>query len=124
MIDASQYERYVNNVSALIQDHSGAKDYFVSLKDHHPTRLESRELSNHYNTDFITAAFRVPERSVRTSVLADYYEAALKNHHAIDLIMNHTITSVAPAALEGAKGWTFFGQKKGIFFVTFSVFQF
>lgn len=81
-------------ISTLTQDHPDANNYFVSLSKFKPRRLTKHELNNQYNTNEILSGYEVPERSVLTHRLADYYVEALDSSSQIECLMGWRVLSV------------------------------
>lgn len=95
---------YFDTVSALVRGHSGASRYLVDVGQAAPRRLGNTELEAIADTSAIVAGFRVPERSVRTTAIADALVTALRAEPRISLVMSTRVCAVAPEG-SGALRW-------------------
>jgi hypothetical protein len=81
-------------ISKLTQEHPDAENYFVSPHEITPQLLSDVELNNQYNTEEIVLGFEVPERSVSTQHIADYYVSALSACDQIECAMGQRVLAV------------------------------
>lgn len=86
-------------VALLCEQHEAADSYFVPLKNAMPRRLSVSE----YNTEHIVAGFEVPERSVSTNRIADYYVEALQASQNIKLVMGLKVAAVQQKSAGGER---------------------
>ena len=68
---------YFANVGELIRESGSGKNYLADLTDARIGRLSSAELSASTDSPDIVAGFAVPERSVQTHMLAEWFTAAI-----------------------------------------------
>lgn len=97
IVGADAANRYFDAVSALVRNHPGAARYLadVSQAEAHPmTRAELEAVAD---PELIVAGFRVPERSVRTSVIADALVDAVRAEPGIALAISTRVSAVAAA---------------------------
>src|SRR5262245_59623735 len=108
-------ERYFRAVAALVADHPAAGEYLTPIANARPWRLTRTELDANYDGAWVTAGFRVAERSVSTCWVADRFAAALAAEQRIEQRMNTPVLGVrgsnealvpplfvhTPAGLEG-----------------------
>ena len=92
---------YFANVGQLIREFGGGKGYLADLTHARIGRLSSAELSVATDSPDIVAGFAVPERSVQTHMLAEWFAEAIAAEATIATLMNHRITGVA----ESRGGW-------------------
>ena len=92
---------YFANVGELIRESGSGKNYLADLTDARIGRLSSAELSAATDSPDIVAGFAVPERSVQTHMLAEWFTEAIGAESTITTVMNHRITGVA----ESRSGW-------------------
>ena len=98
IVDADSMSGYFNAVSGLIRSHPSADRYFSDLAHAGSVGLTAAELRNVSRSDAIVAGFRLPERSILTSWIADRYVAAIKAEPSIELLPNVRIEAVAGSA--------------------------
>src|SRR4051794_23872725 len=77
VVDAAAMARYYAGVSALVREHAGAAGYLCPVTQASAHRLSGTELRAICDTPEIVAGFRVPERSVATTWIADRLVAAV-----------------------------------------------
>jgi len=94
-------DAYFANVGELIRESGGGKSYLADLTDARIGRLSSAEPSAVTDSPDIVAGFAVPERSVQTHMLAEWFAEAIAAEPRITPLMNHRITGVA----ESRGGW-------------------
>jgi hypothetical protein len=96
VVDAAHVHRYLDAVSDLVREQP---EYGKYLSDPSNTRvfpLSRAELDSVADTRNITAGFRVPERSVRTSWIADRICATLSAEPGVTPRMDARVTSATP----------------------------
>jgi hypothetical protein len=91
--------RYFDAVSALVREHPDAGRYLVDVTRAASQPLDRGELEAMANPAVIVAGYRVPERSVLTTVIADALVRALASEPRISLLTSTRVFAVAP---EGA----------------------
>lgn len=77
VVDADSTWRYFTAVSELTREHPDAARYLVDASTAGVRPLTPRELEAGFDTAMIVAGFRVPERSLSTSWVADRFVEAL-----------------------------------------------
>ncbi len=103
VVKSDQFESYIHKISKIGIEHPEAQNYFVPLHKVKPRRLDFKSYKHECNTEFIDAAFEVPERSVRTTALADNFIEALYGQPELELLMQYKVESVSK--LPKNKGW-------------------
>lgn len=97
---------YFAQVAGLVHQHPDACRYLVSVADCQVTRLTASELCAITASTDIVAGFRVPERSVSTTWVADRFVDALAAESRIELCMATHISAVRPRSSgDAAAGW-------------------
>lgn len=96
VVDASAMQRYLAEVAKLVADQDGRGGFSVA-----PKRLTPTELAQITAAPEIVAGFSVPERSVHTGLVADWFVEAIRAEPAIDVRLNCCISGVA----EDTSGW-------------------
>lgn len=96
--------QYLDAVSALVREHAGASRYLVDVSRAAPQPLTPAELAAIADTTDIVAGYRVPERSVRTSTIADALVEAVRAEPRISLRMSTWVAAVAEEGL-GRIAW-------------------
>jgi glycine/D-amino acid oxidase-like deaminating enzyme len=89
-------ETYMQQVSARVRAHPDAARYLVDVSNCHVQRLTTTELDALTSSPDIVAGFRVAERSVETTWIADLFVAAVAAERRIEPCMNAHITGVRP----------------------------
>jgi hypothetical protein len=99
-------------VAELTLEHPDKDNYFVPMDT--PRLLTTAELAHEYNTKEIVAAYEVPERSVSTRTLADYYVDAIAGCAAIEPLMGERVNAVRKSARDAwfVETSNFCGDKK------------
>ena len=87
-------ERYYAQVTALVTGHEEATRYLVPVGASRVRRLSPAELSADYDPAHVVAGFRVPERSVSTTWVADRFVAAVTAEPRIQLRLRTTVVGV------------------------------
>jgi FAD dependent oxidoreductase len=96
VVDAADFKGFLQKLDAIAGSHPDAGDYFGNLPSYSSRQLSKAEFESLANPENTVAAFRVPERSVQTQIVAELYSAALTDTAGIDLKTNCTVTNVAP----------------------------
>ena len=86
---------YLEEVTEMVRGHPDARHYLADASEARVQRLSAAELAEVCNPERFTAGFRVPERSVETTWLADRFVAALEAERQITLQMNTRVTGLA-----------------------------
>jgi len=94
VVPADAMEAYLRRVTELLHEHPDSKCYLTDVSDAQVQRMSNEQLAEISNLENITAGFRVPERSVETTWIADRFVDALAAERQIELQMNTRITSV------------------------------
>jgi glycine/D-amino acid oxidase-like deaminating enzyme len=95
---------YMQQVAAQVRTHPDARHYLADASQAQPRRLTATELGAITGSPDILAGFRVPERSVQTTWIADRFAAAVAAEHRIEVRMHSRITAARPLTddLDGA----------------------
>lgn len=88
---------HVAEVTRLATSHADAGRYLVPLGDARPHRLSRAELDAHCDTAHIVAGFRVPERSISTTWLADRLVQGLAAEPRIEMRLGTRVLGVRRA---------------------------
>jgi hypothetical protein len=109
VVDAAVLASNFEKVSALVREHTEARNYLVDVSAARTRRLSPAELREFSQSEDIVAGFVAPERSVNTVWVADGLCAALENEPRIRLHTNVTIHHAGPVeSVEGA--WRIRGE--------------
>lgn len=103
VVSPDAMENYMQQVSQRVRAHADAPRYLADVSDCRTHRLTVAELDALTSSADIVAGFRVPERSVETTWIADRFVAAVGAEKRIEPCMNARITAVRPLA-EGTDG--------------------
>ena len=87
---------YMQQVTERVRTHPDANCYLADLSNCKTQKLTSAELDALTASPDIVAGFRVPERSVETTWLADRFVEAVASERRIESCMNTRITAVRP----------------------------
>lgn len=90
---AEQVWALAQRISALTRAHESAQEYFGPLEP--PRLLSRREIDASYDGDTIVAAIEVPERSVSTPPIADWFVDALHGTPGIEIVVQHRVARVS-----------------------------
>ena len=96
VVDAEGMARYYAAVSALVREHTGAAGYLCPATQASAHRLSGAELRAICDTPEIVAGFRVPERSVATTWIADRLVAAVAAEPRIEGRWGVRVAGVRP----------------------------
>lgn len=89
---------YMQQVSQRVRAHADAPRYLADVSGCQTHQLTVAELDALTSSPDIVAGFRVPERSVETTWIADHFVAAVAAEKRIEPCMNTRITAVRPLA--------------------------
>jgi glycine/D-amino acid oxidase-like deaminating enzyme len=96
VIGSGQARHHYHAVSELLRSAPGAGDYLVDVRNAACEELSQRELSAIADPEFVSAGFRVPERSVQTNWIADRICAALAAQVGISRRMETRVLGANP----------------------------
>ncbi len=105
VVPPAAMESYLQAVTELLRDHPDAGHYLTDASRAEIRRLTAAELSQISGADSILAGFRVPERSVETTWVADRFVDALAAEPRIEQMMRTRITAVSSAEGGNAGPW-------------------
>jgi hypothetical protein len=77
VVDGDASRRYFDAVSDLVRHHPDAAHYLADASGARAFCLTQRELAADFDTALVVAGFRVPERSISTSWIADRFVEAI-----------------------------------------------
>ena len=92
VVEPAAFEAYANHTAALVREAaraSGAGSYLADVKHAGVRKLSAAELSAFTPSEDIAAGYRIPERSVSTTAIADLLIRALANETRVEV---HTDT--------------------------------
>jgi len=95
LVPADAMQAYSRGVADMVRRHPGAARYLVDVSACRVERMTSRDLGAVSDSPDIVAGFRVPERSVSTTWIADRFTAALSTEPRLEQRMNTRVRSVA-----------------------------
>jgi hypothetical protein len=87
---------YFQQVARMVRQHPDASGYLVDVSDCQAEKLTSDELGSISDSRDIVAGFRIPERSVSTTWIADRVIDALSAEERIEQHMSTRVTAVRP----------------------------
>ena len=96
VVSPDAMETYMQQVSQRVRVHPDANRYLAAMSDCKTQRLSVAELAALTSSPDIVAGFRVPERSVETTWIADRFVEAVAAERGIEPCMNAHITAVRP----------------------------
>jgi glycine/D-amino acid oxidase-like deaminating enzyme len=102
VVDAGAMERYFRSLEARLLTFRQTANYLAPIT--RVERLDGRTLRNLADGS-VAAGFRVPERSVNTTWLADRLAGAVATEPRIRLVMRTRVSGVAPSALPWSGPW-------------------
>jgi hypothetical protein len=105
VVDAATTVRRFEALSALVRSHPGADRYPGDASRARLQALSRTELERLADTDTIVAGFRVPERSISTTWVADRYVDALRAEPRIEQAMGTRVLGVRPTESAGRERW-------------------
>jgi len=94
VVDLDTTGRYFEAVTQLVTANPGRDGYLAPLNNPSLQRLAKTELDTLADPSFVVGGFRVPERSVETTWVADRLAAALGAEPGIELRMGTHVTGV------------------------------
>jgi len=101
-VSAEQAARHFAQVADLLREAKGARDYLTDVSKPEVQELTRPEIEEIADASLVTAAYRVPERSVSTNWIADRMVEAIGVERLIQPTMQSRVTRVRPA--DTAKG--------------------
>jgi hypothetical protein len=112
VVGERDFKGFLKKLDDIAGSHPNAKDYFGKLPGYTSQQLSTKELEAIANPETAVAAFRVPERSVQTEIVAELYKTALADSKKIDLVTNFDVTNVAPEDMDNGP-WQVTGEMAG-----------
>ncbi|MZR31636.1 NAD(P)/FAD-dependent oxidoreductase [Sneathiella litorea] len=100
VVDKAEFKGFLKKLDEIAGSHPDAGDYFGNLSGYSSLELTTKEIEPIANPETTVSAFRVPERSVQTEVIAGLYCAALGNDKKITLETGCTVTNVSPQDMD------------------------
>jgi glycine/D-amino acid oxidase-like deaminating enzyme len=122
VVSVDQTQHYFETLTKLLRAHPQANQYLVSLSDTSVRPLSAVELDAVTDTRLVRAGFRVSERSVRTSWVADRFVDALGAEAGIEMALGRRVRSLRA----GQTRWTVEtdgGDEDGFDFVVNALWQ-
>jgi len=104
-VDAATTAARFKALSALVRSDPGADRYPGDASQDHLRTISRAELEQLADTRTIVAGFRVPERSISTTWVADRYLDALRAEPRIELAMATRVLGVRPTQSAGQERW-------------------
>ena len=104
VVDATAVGGYLDAVAALVASSPAADRYLVDVSDCRVHRLGPADLEAVADPTCVVAGYRVPERSVDTTVVADAFIDALRSQTGIAMAMEQRVDSVQPATDRASSG--------------------
>jgi len=101
VVSADQAARHFAQVANLLQHARGARDYLVDVSNPKVQELSRRDIEAIADARLVTAAYRVPERSVSTNWIADRMVEAIASERLIEPRLHSLVSGVRPA--DGSK---------------------
>ncbi len=96
VITPDQMQAYFGQAARLVREHPHAARYLVDVRSCQATALTAAELNALSGSPDVLAGYRVPERSVATTWVADRFVGALNAEPRIEQCMAGTVTAVRP----------------------------
>lgn len=96
---------YFRNVADMLRTHPDARRYLVDVSHGRVEGISPGELGAVSDSPDIIAGFRVPERSVSTTWIADRFTGALSSEPRIEQRMNSRVRSVSRQTVNKAERW-------------------
>jgi hypothetical protein len=113
VVEPDAMQGYFEKVANIVREHPEAGRYFVDVSDCRIERLSARELNSLCYRPDIVAGFRIPERSVSTTWVADRFIEALSAERLIEQTMETRVTGIRPATAVGMDGRWFVETPEG-----------
>lgn len=113
IVEPDMMQGYFENIANMVREHPQAGRYFVDVSDCRIERLMARELNSLCYLPDIVAGFRVPERSVSTTWVADRLLEALSAERLVEQTMETRVTGIRPATAFGVDGSWFVETLEG-----------
>jgi FAD dependent oxidoreductase len=105
VVDPGTIRRHFHDVTELVRGHPAACEYLVDVSGAEVRPLSRHEIQELADPDRVIAGYQVPERSVRTTWIADRFLDALRAERGIDFAMNTRISAVRPAGTDIDGRW-------------------
>lgn len=105
VVESDMMHGYFDQVATMVSEHPDSDQYFVDVSNCRIERLSAYELKLVSDTPNIVAGFRIPERSVATTWVADRFIEALSAEKQIEQALDRRINGVHPtnsAHLDGS----------------------
>jgi hypothetical protein len=110
--DAMQY--YFQQVASMVREHPDAACYLVDVSDSQTEKLMPYELGSISGSPDILAGFRIPERSVSTTWVAERMIDALYTEKRVEEIMSTYVMAVRPQTANEIAGKWYVESSSGI----------
>jgi glycine/D-amino acid oxidase-like deaminating enzyme len=94
VVSAEAMGAYFNRVARMVREHPEAHRYLADLEDVQVEALTPAQLANFTPSAQIVAGFHVPERSVQTRMLADWFVEAVAAEPSIAGLFNCRVAGV------------------------------
>jgi len=101
--------QYFERLAAIVRKHPDARSYFVDVSDCQIEKLSRAELDALSGSTEVLAGFRVPERSVKTTWVADRFVEALRAEQRVEHVLEARVVSASPADRRDPDGEWFVG---------------
>jgi hypothetical protein len=105
LVRADAMQAYYRGVADMVRRHPGAARYLVDVSACRVEKMTSRDLGAVSDSPDIVAGFRVPERSVSTTWVADCFTDALSAEPRIEQRMNTRVRSVSQRMENKSERW-------------------
>ena len=106
VVEPDMMRHYFQQVDRIVRQHPDAGKYLVDASDSQTTMLSPSQLASISNSPDIIAGFRIPERSVETTWIANRFIDALSSEKQIEQIMGRRVTAVQPESAQAInKNW-------------------
>jgi glycine/D-amino acid oxidase-like deaminating enzyme len=105
VVSSDAMETYIKQVTQRVREHPDAARYLADVSNCQAQRLTASELDSLTHSPDIVAGFRIPERSVETTWIADRFVAAVAAEKRIEPCMNAQITAVRPLTVSTDGPW-------------------
>jgi hypothetical protein len=87
---------YFDHIASIVREHPDSNQYLVDVSDCRIERLSAYALKSVSDSPDIVAGFRIPERSVETTWIADRFIEAVSVEKQIEQVMGTRISGVRP----------------------------
>lgn len=106
VVQPDEMEGYMHRVAQLLHEHPDARHYLADVSNCAVHRLSKTETAEIADSPMILAGFRTPEKSVKTTWIADRYLEAITAETRINLQMNTNIRSIKSQDNAANTHWT------------------